>query len=467
MSHDPANPSDPETPELDTDGVLTPARSRSGAPTFGSAFDTSEVELLISGAFLFSLFQIFQVLRSSIEYFAVHFPDGEVYRLFFAYLLMADVGLMLGFAIHLALRGFWIGLLGLHSVYPEPIDYDGLKYGPLYTRHMKERWATIPQMIGNTDRVASLVFSFSMTFVLMGLYFAFVLGLFGVVWFVLGRTHPDMLEQLPSPLILIFAVLGIQVVSILVDKRFLDREAEDIPAFVRGLARFAFPFTDKALLGSLTGPIMSAFRSKLQTARFIGLLAVYMVLLMAAIFTALGAGSDPMSKHNYAIFAERGPQTLLGGYYADREGARGFRNPKPRIQSDVIEGPYVKLFLPYSPSFNKALLERCPDVVASLKGDPDDVRTEDGAIDEARISEDASRAVVCLAGHFRVSLNGRELTELDLIFDREPEKGRRGLTAYIPTADLPIGRNDLLVEEIDHPLDDDEEPERHHIPFWR
>ena len=467
MSPDPHTPPSTIAPEpaaetgtlgASTDEVLVPSTAaRRDLPVSGSIFDTSEIELLISGAFLFSLFHIFDALRGGIEFFSIHFPDGEVFRLFFAYLLMADVGLMLAFAGHLGLRGFWIGLLGLHSVFPDPVDYDDLTYGPLYTRHMKEHWADIPAMIGKTDRMASLIFSFSMTFVAMGLYFAAFFGVFSGLWFLVEQKHPEWLESLPSPLLPVFAFLGLQVLAIMLDRIYRGRTPEDVPAPIRLAARFIFPLTDKAMLGGLTGPIMSKFRAHLQGPKFIALMVVYMFLLIASIFVALATGSDKLSPHGYDLFPANSPQTLAAGYYQDHQGDRGFKNPKPRIQSDVIKDPYIKLFLPYSPRLDKSMSRRCPEVAAAMNAD-------DGSTDP----DVASRAIACLVAHYRVSLDGRVLEDLDLVFSRDSEKGRRGLTAYLPTAELATGRHDLLVEEVDHPLKDGaKEQERHYIPFWK
>lgn len=421
----------------------------------GTHFDTSEVELLISAAFLFSLTQAPSLLRRGMEYFAIHFPDDEVYRLIFTYLLMATVGLILGFSIHLCLRGFWIGLLGLHSVYPEPLDYDELKHGPLYTRHIREKWPTVPQMIESVDKMASLTFSFAMCFVLIGVYMAGGFTLLGILWFIIERQFPELSPSLPSPFALIVTPLAFHLLLIFIDKRFRGKPVEDTPRWLRAVSRL-YPFLDRLFLTGINGPVTSIFKVRLKGTRF-GLVMVTFITgtLMMMLGLILG-GRDMMSGGSYDFFAEQSATTQQQKYYLDQRGDRGFTNPKPTIPSDVIEGPYLKLFLPYSPRLDRALNEKCPTVAASLRSA------------EPELGEEAAeQAIQCLLDRYRVFLNDQELTEPDAVFSRDDERGRRGLRIYIPGRRLQEGRNRLRIEEVDHPLGDHDRPEIHHIPFWR
>ena len=135
----------------------------------------------------------------------------------------------------------------------------------------------------------------------------------------------------------------------------------------------------------------------------------------------------------------------------------------PSIQGDVVEGPYLKLFLPYYPRRHNTLMaEQCPEISpfrpAGLVFDPE---SPDPAA--------ASAAANCLAFLHEISLDGASIAGLRFDFTREAESGVTGVIAYIPTRSLEPGRHELVVISPGKTKDsDDGAPAtiRHVIPFW-
>ena len=87
---------------------------------------TWEMELLISGATVFGLLQLpgladrllFHVHNSSAE------PVAAFVLPLWIYVKSALLTLAATFVVHLALRGYWIALVGLSSVYPDGIRWE-------------------------------------------------------------------------------------------------------------------------------------------------------------------------------------------------------------------------------------------------------------------------------------------------------------------------------------------------------
>jgi hypothetical protein len=165
-------------------------------------------------------------------------------------------------------------------------------------------------------------------------------------------------------------------------------------------------------------------------------------------------------------------------YLTARPGAGGFepqyyesyREPwgmpwrLPSLSSDVATGPYLRLFVPFSPERTEdAVRARCPDLAP---------RFEPGLRVERRYgdpgAEPAAAAALrdCLLRHVRVELDGRPLPAERFVLGVHPVSGGRGLLAQLPVADLASGEHRVTVVE-SRRAGDRRPPRRHVIPFWR
>ena len=123
---------------------------------------TWEMELLISGATVFGLMQMPGLADKFL--FHVHNTGAEVVSGFvlplWIYVKSALVTLIATFVAHLALRGYWIALVGLSSVYPDGIRWAQVaqRTGPFMLAWMKERFGDIDATIERADNRATRVF---------------------------------------------------------------------------------------------------------------------------------------------------------------------------------------------------------------------------------------------------------------------------------------------------------------------
>ncbi|MEM8997911.1 MAG: hypothetical protein AAGF23_24230, partial [Acidobacteriota bacterium] len=139
-----------------------------------------EMELLISGAVVFALFQVPSALETSFQRLLVPLTRSQEFAMSFAFVYTKMIVLVLitAFLLHLGTRAFWVGLIGLRSVYPQGIDWDEVHEGPLWKRILREM-PTLGDLADATDRLASQIFSFAFMFV-----FFFLISILYVVVFV-------------------------------------------------------------------------------------------------------------------------------------------------------------------------------------------------------------------------------------------------------------------------------------------
>ena len=94
---------------------------------------------------------------------------------FFLSLLLTSIQVLTAFLIiHLLLRGFWIGAIGLRSVQPS-INYEKLNYSEFFLERLKKKVIGLDRLVVILDELCSVIFSLSFLIIFMiisfGLYF--------------------------------------------------------------------------------------------------------------------------------------------------------------------------------------------------------------------------------------------------------------------------------------------------------
>jgi hypothetical protein len=415
---------------------------------------TWEMELLISGATVFALLQLPAVLDTV---FNTAFPrfDRTVSPLIllpYLYVKIATYALIVTFVLHLATRGYWVALVGLRSVYPDGIRWEGRKWGPHYLAVMRARVPPIDELVERADNRASLVFGFGTGFALLMLApLAMVLvaavPAYLLHWLTDGRFDWFTLWQ-----VTFFSMLLPFGAAVLAD-RFLGHRlapeghaARTLRGLFRGYLRAGFSsFSSYPILMFVTR--FGQRRSSVVLAAATFALATVVVLQMA-----WRAGEFDPGSYADALTGEPGEErTLVPAHYADQRLDPDAMKPLPYIQSEIARDDYVRLFIPFRPSRdNAALAKSCPQAAQAQR-------------------ESAARVLDCLALLYPIALD--EVTIADPRFDRaqDPGTGLRGVIAMIPVGTLAPGRHELQVGFPPSPRrgpDDPAEPS-YRIAFWR
>jgi hypothetical protein len=445
----PASVGPPDTAPLDPAGALP----RDTAPTW-------ELELLVSGAVLFGLFQLAGQLDAWMTARAPHtgligtfvIVGGGVLGLTALYTLIVC------FVVHLVLRAYWVALVGAHSVYPDGPRWDRLrKYGPMQSKLLRERVRPLPEFIHRVDNAASVVFAGGFVFAVTGVSGALLLAPAGVLFWAVERAVGldaafAVLAVLAAPIVLL------QIGAGLLDYQMKERldPASRLGRLVGLGLRFGLANSPPSVR-SLSSVLASNVAPRVVAGALVA---------GAALFALVGAahfeeGDALPGASNYPLFADEGPGTLAADRYGSLRGEREAPRRAPWIDSDVVTGPYLRLYIPYRPLVHdRALAAACPEVR------PLNTSEDERGTPTARAAVDA--VLRCAARVHRVSLDGRAIDSLRVRFLADTRTNRRSFVAHVRVAELPPGEHRLAVWPVRLPDGEYDAPPRpYEIPFWR
>lgn len=427
---------------------------------------TYEMELLVSGAVVFGLVQLPGVIdRAATSLLAgLEGHSRTIGTLGYAYIDLALYGLIAVFIIHLVLRGFWIGLLGLESVFPEGIRWEHLKVGPTTKRKLRKQVGSLAEIIDTMDDRCSLVFSFGFLVIVIWLYFVVLVAVIAGLSVLISALLFDGLHR---PL-LFWLIMGIvvvhQAISDVVDRRLRPhfKSGGMIDRLFDGFVGTAYALSPMRLVGGIQVTLGSNLAQ--------GRVASWMVACMLGVAVLHLSGTFVNQKLVHFDSLAYFPDSLRG-QGRDPSHYRSLRDPDaieslaPSIQSDIVTGPFLEVFLPYSPRrHNRLVAEACPDLEPLSSTGLTIGRGEQP--EDKRVFE----AARCLGSLFPIALDGRPVADPAFDFTIEGRSGIEGLVTYLPVRGLDEGRHVLTVltpsRQQQRSDDPDAEPTRHVIPFW-
>lgn len=439
------------------------------APQTGEIFQvpkdttpTWEVELLLSGALVFSMLQVPGLLDEAIAALRPRLTGSLNYGGFmlYFYLKITSYALIATFVLHLSSRAIWVAALGLRSVYPGGVDWDKLSRGPIYLEHAQRTTQTLDQMIDRADNRASLVFAFGLLLVLMSLAimaFTLVLVVIGGVvgpWLLDGRDGTWLTG------VLVGAFVVPATLATLIDRRW---GAQIPPAhWLAGAIRGVYRASAALIWGRFTSPILLTFFTRMGIARSNVLVMGALYSLMAVVFVEflLRAGVIALPGESY-LPAKPAAREMRAVNYAESRSNRDALEGQPYIPGEIVRGPYLRLFVPYLPRRIEPVIERdCPAAAVAVTGADEAERRSAAELRTAAVLDCAAATL------HPVTLDGVAVADLRYDIAEDPVSGLRGFVAMIDVRELPRGRHELVVARPVRP-DREELPEPAIIPFWR
>lgn len=425
---------------------------------------TWELELVISGAVAFTLLQLPSMVDQAYNRLEAHLAGNLLGALDILnyYTKLAIFTLIATFLFHIIARAYWVGLVGLEAVFPRGPRWDKLRYGPIGGRFYQERLPSLPSLIERVDDFCSVIFSFSFTLVLLFAVSIFWAGALGLAAFVISRTFFGG-ERMGE----IFRILGVIVLVPVLLGGLLDRmiggrldPAGPLARLIREINRFYY----HGLGMGLSAPIMMTLVSNVRKKTIYSVtVATFLCVFGAFVLSDMTRDERLSLDSDVYMPGEPGEHGVNPDYYESQRPQGEVYRRTPSIQSDVVAGPYVRLFIPYHPqSHNPALERRCPGVKPLRE---EGLRLGEGGAVSARAAGEVLR---CFAEIHRVALDGKPLPGLGLHFSTHAKSGVRGVVAYIPTAGLSRGSHLLKVEAVP-PVEirkGDRPPEPYRIRFW-
>ena len=416
---------------------------------------TWDMELLLSGATVFALFQAAQAVAEGGSYYLPRM-QGELLMLasmLFTYGQGGLILLVLTFSLHLSLRAYWVALVGMNSVYPAGLKPDGLRLGPLARAVLEKRWRPLEDVIERADNRATIVFGIGVSAALVLVPVSLVVTLMFALAAVAGwlTGHPDASQ---------WALLGMMglmflpyFVAMTVDRKY---GARLVPGSLAHRAcRGAIAFYARLGMTRDANPLVTVFISNIGDRR--GNAVMFTVMMLALLLSTVGLvlNRHDLGMGSYQAFPDprRGMAASVEGRGYASSHEPGWSPLTPFLPDMVVRGSYLRLVVPYVPTVHGHLLEKCPEgLAASRKTGPDR---------ERRLV-----LLACFADGLEVSLDGQRVTQSPEWFT-DPGRDLRGLLYMIPAAGLAPGRHEVTVLATPEEPDEDEPEQPYVIPFWR
>ena len=423
---------------------------------------TWELELLISGAVLFALFQIPPLLNGFFARIEPHTTSALVAVILFVQLYVKAIvyALIACFVVHLIARAYWVGLVGLHSVFPKGVRWENFKSGPVALEVYRERLVSLPAIISRTDNFCSVIFSFAFLLVLLFAFTVCLTGAYSLLAY--GISHLFFAGRQTDAIFLVFGALTalVPAVTTFVDRRFGQKLSPRGQGIVRRFVILAYRGTAQGVISPIFIPLVTNLgRRRITTIFYFSLFSI-LFFVIAERF----ARSDQLSFNSYDYFAASNRFGVDYRFYESQRDPGDIYARIPSIQSDISTGPYVKLFIPYFPRrYNAMVAKSCPTLrpiqTRGLQVGPDTPVPDSLAIP----------VLECLARIHGVTLDGAPRADLQYRFYEHPNSGIKGIITYIPADSLARGQHVITVRQV--PSADASPtapaPAPWVIPFWR
>jgi len=417
---------------------------------------TDELELIISSLTIFALFSLpgwlFETYANNYTHLSVALLVGSNMGM----TIITGLCYVLGscFVLHLLVRAYWVGLIGLRTVFPQGINWKRTPgIGPLTREHYQRKLPDLGQSIQRADRIASSLFAvislLTLGILWIALLLVLVLGTASQIGAGFGMTNRFIGF---AAIALIVVISGLPALTWLLDGVLGPRmpAVERRPAFqrlIRCLNRCVGWIYPQRLILPVQLTLQSNTRPRTFTLLlFLGVLAILFIgnyrVAAWTNFTLSGQfdylGDEVLREH------------IRSAHYESMRTVQDKLRAWPMIPAFEQSGAFVQLFLPYQPLRDNLLLEQI------CAHPPDTPRSAD-----------------CLQQLWSVRLNG---VSMDMGSFRPTQRGdlrMRGLLGMIPTSGLEPGLQELLVTwnfslfDNDQPVDDryQDLSSDYHIPF--
>ena len=404
---------------------------------------TDELELIISSLTIFALFSIPGWLFDKIADIYTHLSTSLAIAGTVGTTVLAGTsyGLAACFVVHLMARAYWVGLIGLRTVFPDGINWNktpGL--GPLSRQYYRDTLPDLDTVIRSTDRLASSLFAVISMLTLSILWFGTILILIlvmsGAIGARFGLTNAGMVI---GTAVLLMVFLGIPVIVYLLDRQLASRvpRLRDSRIFA-GLVRFLSRIAGFAYPQRLVRPVQLTLQSNTRPVAFFIALTLSIIVIVAVGSTRTAAWRNfTVSGEFRYLDAAQVQEGFRSTYYEDMPSPLDRLRGWPRIDSFNQNGSFVRLFLPYHPVRDNLVLDQ-------LCGR----------------AEEAPDRLACLRRLWTVGIDGEPVSIANFEPAERADLGMRGLIGLVPLTGLEPGLRRIEVvwnpsaSEEGAPLDD-------------
>ncbi|MEQ9563461.1 MAG: hypothetical protein RLN69_13160, partial [Woeseiaceae bacterium] len=389
---------------------------------------TDELELIISSLTTFALFSLPGWLFDKFADVYTHFSTSLVIAGTVGTTLLAGIcyGLAACFVVHLMARAYWVGLIGLRTVFPGGIDWSKVPgLGPLSRQYYRDTLPDLDTVIQNTDRLASSLFAVISMLTLTVLWFGSILiatlVASGAIGARFGATNAGMSIG-TAALLLVF--LGVPILVYLLDAQLASRipRVRDNRIFA-GLVRILRRIAGLAYPQRLVLPVQLTLQSNTRPVFFFVALSISIIVIVVVGNTRAAAWRSFTLSNEFAYLdSSQVQQGFRSTYYEDMHSPLDRFRSWPRIDSFNQSGSFVRLFLPYHPLRDNLVLDQ---LCGSVEETPD--------------------TIACLRRLWTVSIEDQPVSLESFTPAERADLGMRGLIGLVPLAGLEPGLRHIEV----------------------
>lgn len=413
--------------------------------------DSWQAELIISGIAIYGSLQLPGLIETLVNRVIVNLPGDYHYLFYFVfwYLLLAATTFITSFIGHFLLRSLWVGLVGLASVFPNGVNTKSDLFSKHYLEQAARDFSDVRSFNQKLDELCSLMFamsfSISLTMVAFSIQLLFAMVVSGILHSLVPAIGIKTAFLGYLGLMVLPALLGgIMNIKPLRDKPWVQKIHYPLLNKVFGKVIFLFFYRPVYYINF----ILNTNFTKSSLFAFFG--SYFAIAIVVGSVFLLNSNAILLMEN--ALFARSNrSDRIYSLHYADQSASEAPFFPE--IESDFIDKPWLKVFVPILGRDEGILKKRCPPYKDNNK------LSEKENLEAARAAR-----TDCLLHYLTVSIDGKPVNRPSLKKYDHPRGKTPGVLLHIPLDSLPTGEHTLQIDFADQ--SEDGEKRRNIIPFW-
>lgn len=364
---------------------------------------------------------------------------------------------LISLLVHLLLRGFWIGIVGLSSVSNE-IDFDKLKLQGPFKKGIPKRVKSLDDLIFYLDQVSSVIFAYTfllafsiLSVVIVSSFLFATIGVTGYLQTII--SNPGLVAILSFTFIFVIIILFLGAVIFFLDTIFFSafKKSKWFSILYFPIYRFYSVVSLSFVYRSIYYHLVTNFKKKQIISVTLVLLGILFVSYRLKAWDTYTFYPETISESEFII---------QKGHYDDERNDNYIRTAS--IPSKFVDNDYLELFIRYSPKKNDILeflcpeykgLVRDPSIFDGMRAGMQSVRDTTQTIDEI-LGTDADydvlvkAAIGCIDKVYDIYLDDKLVENAELFFTTHENKGEKGFEVVLDIEALPRGRHVLSVDHL-------------------
>ena len=404
-----------------------------------------EAEVLVSTVAIFGTFQLFGFVNWVINLFIDILPPSQYfigYMIVFFGLVAVSI-LTSMFVLHFILRAYWVGLVGLNSVFPD-YSLEDSAYSEIYTQKILAILPKLKDSIKKVDELCSVIFSAAFTFMLMYTYIALLSAVLLFLFNILKQYVSETILMIPVYCMVVFLIIQMLVTLIANLKYFKSNEKVQHWYFM------SVKIGSLALMGPLYKSILQVsmiFGSNFKKKKSM----VYLVmscLVLGFVLTVIKISSTNIP---YLIGQEAYTDAMWVRSYYEVSNKENEFLLTPEIASDIVKEKVIKIFIPIY-NYEDAMSDKvCTEV------------TIDESLEkQVKRKELQKQKLNCYQTYHKIYVNDKEV-EVPFFKHSHTRTNQFGILGYISLENPKKGMNTLKIKKI---FNKEEDTKEWSIPFY-